>query len=83
MANTSAAEFEKLSFEEALGELEKTVRLLESGGASLKDSIDTYERGAALKKVCEARLKDAQMKIEKISVGADGQVSAAAFSTSE
>jgi exodeoxyribonuclease VII small subunit len=55
------------SFEEALAELETIVRGLESGSADLKTSIAAFERGAALKKICEARLKDAQMTIEKIA----------------
>lgn len=83
MAKTTAADFEKMSFEDALGELEKTVRQLEGGSAPLKDSIDTYERGVALKKICETRLKEAQMKIEKISVSADGHVSTSPFSATE
>lgn len=70
MAKTSTAE--NLSFEEALAELEKIVRALESGSSDLKSSIDAYERGAALKKLCEAKLKEAQMRIEKISVTENG-----------
>jgi exodeoxyribonuclease VII small subunit len=65
----------KLSFEEALSELEKIVRTLESGASDLKTSIDSYERGMALKKHCEAKLKEAQMRIEKITVSADGKMS--------
>ena len=66
---------EKMSFEEALGELEAIVKNLESGQAKLEDSITSYERGIALKNHCEAKLKDAQAKIEKISVAADGSLS--------
>ncbi len=72
-----------LSFEDALAELEKIVRQLESGASDLKSSIDSYERGMALKKHCEARLKEAQSKIEKIAVTADGKVSTEAFKISE
>lgn len=68
-----AKDISALSFEEALAELEKIVRQLESGGADLKSSIDAYERGVALKKLCEAKLKEAQTRIEKITVGADGK----------
>ena len=64
-----------MSFEEALGELEAIVKNLESGQAKLEDSITSYERGIALKNHCEAKLKDAQAKIEKISVAADGSLS--------
>ena len=62
-----------LSFEKALAELEDIVRKLESGEAELEASIALYERGAALKAHCEAKLKAAQEKIEKIVVGADGK----------
>ncbi|MFQ5563189.1 MAG: exodeoxyribonuclease VII small subunit [Parvularculaceae bacterium] len=62
-----------LSFEKALAELEEIVQKLESGQAALEDSIALYERGAALKAHCEAKLKSAQEKIEKIVVGADGK----------
>ena len=63
-----------LSFEDALGELETIVRGLEKGDTKLDDSIQAFERGTALKKHCEAKLKDAQSKIEKITVTADGQI---------
>ena len=63
----------KLSFEKALAELEEIVRKLESGEAELEASIALYERGAALKAHCEATLKSAQEKIEKIVVDADGK----------
>jgi exodeoxyribonuclease VII small subunit len=62
-----------LSFEKALAELESIVSKLESGQAALEDSIALYERGAALKAHCEATLKSAQEKIEKIVVGSDGK----------
>lgn len=78
-----AKDINSLSFEEALSELEKIVRQLESGGADLKSSIDSYERGMALKKLCESKLKEAQTRIEKITVGPDGKVSAEAFRVAE
>ena len=62
-----------LSFEEALKQLEEIVRTLEQGNAPLDESIALYQRGDALKRHCEARLKAAQEKIEKISLGPDGQ----------
>ncbi|MEZ5983755.1 MAG: exodeoxyribonuclease VII small subunit [Parvularculaceae bacterium] len=63
-----------LSFEKALAELEDIVQKLESGGVALEDSIALYERGAALKAHCEAKLKSAQEKIEKIVVSDAGSV---------
>jgi exodeoxyribonuclease VII small subunit len=61
-----------LSFEQALAELEKIVAQLERGDVALEDSIRAYERGAALKAHCEAKLKDAQLKVEQIVLTADG-----------
>lgn len=74
MTNT-AADIKKLSFEDALGELEKIVKQLEDGKIKLEDAVTAYKRGAALKAHCEAKLRDAQMKIDKITLNADGSVS--------
>jgi len=62
----------KLSFEEALGELEQVIGRLEGGQVPLEQSIALYERGDALRKHCEAKLNEAQLKVEKI-VAADGK----------
>ncbi len=67
-----------LSFEDALRALESVVRQLESGEVSLDKSIELYERGEALRKVCQARLDAAQARIEKIVAGADGRVTGTA-----
>ncbi|NCT40321.1 MAG: exodeoxyribonuclease VII small subunit [Alphaproteobacteria bacterium] len=72
---TQNAALDTLSFEQALGELESIVRGLEAGETELEKSIHAYERGIALKKHCESKLKDAQAKIEKITVNADGSLS--------
>lgn len=71
----SASALENLSFEQALSELENIVRGLEAGETELEKSITAYERGIQLKQHCEAKLKDAQAKIEKITVNADGSLS--------
>ena len=63
-----------MSFEEALAELETIVRQLEQGDVELEQSIAIYERGAELKKHCEARLKSAELKVEQIVQGGDGNV---------
>ena len=68
------AEIAALSFEEALAELQELVKRLERGDAKLEDAIKSYERGALLKRHCEAKLKDAQMKVEKIVLGSGGAV---------
>lgn len=61
-----------LSFEAALDELEKIVAQLEGGKAPLQESIAIYERGEALKRHCEALLKQAEARIEKITLAKDG-----------
>lgn len=71
---SEAKAIESMNFEEALGELETIVRSLENGQAPLEESIGAYERGIALKKHCETKLREAQMKIEKITVANDGTV---------
>lgn len=68
-----------LSFEDALAELETIVRQLESGDAPLEESITLYQRGAKLKAHCESKLKNAQLKVEKIVLEADGQASTEPF----
>ncbi|MDE0702094.1 MAG: exodeoxyribonuclease VII small subunit [Rhodospirillaceae bacterium] len=73
MSDVRAADITALSFEEALAELEKIVRDLETGQAKLDDAIAAYERGAALKRHCEAKLRDAQAKVDRIVTGPDGQ----------
>ena len=63
----------ELSFEDALARLEEIVRLLEKGEAPLDQSIELYQEGDRLKRHCEARLKSAQARIERIALGPDGQ----------
>ncbi len=63
----------RLSFEQALAELESIVAELESGQAPLEQSIERYERGARLKAHCEARLEAARLKVERIVVGQNGE----------
>ena len=70
---TAAADIAALSFEDALAELDRIVRDLETGQARLDDAIAAYERGAALKRHCEAKLRDAQAKVDRIVTGPDGQ----------
>jgi exodeoxyribonuclease VII small subunit len=74
---------EKLSFEQALAELETIVRDLETGKAALEDSIAQYERGTALRAHCERKLREAQAKIEKISIHQDGSLAAVPFPAQE
>jgi exodeoxyribonuclease VII small subunit len=69
-------EIAALSFEDALNELEQIVRKLETGNAKLDEALASYERGALLKRHCEAKLREAQLRVEKIVVSAEGAVSA-------
>ena len=79
MANSAslknpAGEVGGLSFEAGLGELEAIVKRLEQGEVDLEDSIALYERGQALKAHCEAKLKSAEGRLEKLVLGANGPV---------
>jgi exodeoxyribonuclease VII small subunit len=67
------ADIAKLPFEAALAELETIVERLEKGAVALEESIKIYERGEALKAHCDKLLKNAEMRIEKITLGADGK----------
>ena len=73
------AALESLSFEQALEELEGIVRDLETGKAPLEESIGAYERGIALKNHCDKKLKEAQSKIEKITITPGGTVKTEPF----
>jgi len=68
---------DSMSFEDALTELQALVKALEKGDAKLEEAIASYERGAALKRHCEKKLREAQDKVDKIVVGADGGLSTA------
>jgi exodeoxyribonuclease VII small subunit len=75
MAKTELpADIKKLSFEDALAQLEEIVGELETGQGKLDEAIQFYERGALLKRHCEDKLKEAQAKIDKIVEAADGSL---------
>ena len=73
--DVSETDFSQLSFEQALVALEEVVQQLESGSVPLDQSITLYERGEKLRKLCQARLDDAQARIEKIVTDANGAAS--------
>lgn len=75
MADTPHSDIAGMSFEQALAELEGIVKQLESGEVELEKSIAIYERGAALRAHCGGKLKDAELKVEKIVQGSDGSLS--------
>ena len=61
-----------LSFEQALAQLDEIVRKLETGKVDLDESINIYSRGTLLKRHCEAKLRAAEDKVQKIVIGPDG-----------
>jgi exodeoxyribonuclease VII small subunit len=71
---TKSKSIEKISFEDALAELEEIVRKIDTGQENLANAVDSFERGVLLKKHCEKMLKDAKMKIEKITSSSGGVV---------
>ena len=73
MADQDPAPVEGMTFEAALKELEQIVSRLERGEVPLAESIVIYERGDALRKHCDALLRQAEARVEKIRVGADGE----------
>ncbi len=68
----TATDPSKMTFEQAMAELEQVVGQLERGDVALEDSIKLYERGAELKKRCEAKLKEAEEKVAAITLDANG-----------
>ena len=71
----------KLSFETALGKLESIVEAMESGDVPLAELLAKFEEGSKLLKVCEARLKDAELKIEQLKKQKDGKPAFEKFAT--
>jgi exodeoxyribonuclease VII small subunit len=66
------AEIKDMSFERALKELESIVERLEKGAVELEESIAIYERGEALREHCDRLLKQAEAKVEKLTLGPSG-----------
>ena len=73
------ADIAALSFEDAMSELTGIVQALEQGQSQLEESIEQYQRGVALRRHCENKLRDAREKIEKITLQADGSLKAEPF----
>ena len=70
-----AVDVASLSFEDALAELDQIVRGLEGGQQKLEDAIGAYERGAALRRHCEAKLAEAEARVAAIVEHEDGSIS--------
>jgi exodeoxyribonuclease VII small subunit len=67
------ADIKEMTFERALKELESIVGRLERGDVELEESIAIYERGEALRAHCDALLRQAEAKVEKLTIGNDGR----------
>lgn len=81
MTESKKEDLSKLSFEEALTQLENIVRELESGQIKLDNAVSAYERAVALKKLCQDKLNAAALKVEKIEIAKDGTLSTAPLDT--
>ena len=73
------ADIEKMSFEKAMAELVTIVSDLENGSIELEESIEKYQRGIQLKKHCDQKLKEANMKIDQIEIDKNGNVTEKPF----
>ncbi len=68
-----------MSFEEALARLEAIVRMLESGGAALDESLSVFEEGISLVKMCNEKLESAEQKIKILTKGENGELTETDF----
>ncbi len=73
MADSTNTDVNKLTFEKAMEELESIVKRLEEGKVPLEESVAIYERGEALKRRCEDLLRQAEARVEKITLDASGK----------
>ena len=73
MAGSSNSDVTKLPFERAIEELETIVKRLEEGKVPLEESVAIYERGEVLKRRCEELLRQAEARVEKITLDASGR----------
>lgn len=73
MADNTHADVKKLPFERAIEELETIVKRLEDGKVPLEESVAIYERGQALKTRCEELLKQAEARVDKITLDSSGK----------
>lgn len=71
----------KLTFEAALAQLESIVETMESGEVPLAELLAKFEEGTKLLRICEARLKEAELKIEQLKKQKDGNVAFEPFET--
>lgn len=74
MAGGARPPLEQLSFDQALAELQETVRRLEEGGLPLEEAITLYERGVALHERCSRLLGDAELRVQRLVERSSGEV---------
>ena len=79
--NSTEEDINNMNFETALKSLEEIVNQLDSGEIDLDKAVEAYERGTKLKEHCEKKLKEAQLRIEKIEVGKDGDLTTKSLDT--
>jgi exodeoxyribonuclease VII small subunit len=73
MADTTHTDVKKMPFERAIEELESIVKRLEEGKVPLEESVAIYERGEALKRRCDELLRQAEARVEKITLDSSGK----------
>ena len=73
MAQKANSDIAQLAFERAIEELELIVKRLEEGKVPLEELVAIYERGEALKRRCEDLLRQAEARVEKITLDAQGK----------
>ena len=73
MADNTNADIQRLPFETAIAELESIIKRLEAGQVPLEESVQIYERGEALKRRCEELLRQAEARVEKITLDSTGK----------
>ena len=79
--NSTTENIKDLTFEAALKELEEIVSQLDTGSIDLDKAVEAYEKGAKLKQHCEKKLKEAQLRIEKIEVDKNGDITSKVMDT--
>ncbi len=79
--NNTKQDIDNMTFEAALKSLEEIVGQLDSGEIDLDKAVEAYERGTRLKEHCEKKLKEAQLRIEKIEVDKDGELTTKVLDT--
>ena len=79
--NSTEEDINNMNFETALKSLEEIVNQLDSGEIDLDKAVEAYERGTKLKEHCEKKLKEAQLRIEKIEVDKDGELTTKVLDT--